>query len=1813
MFPAAAIPSDDHNDVPLEVIHQQPVGEVSDAAYLSVTFNQAMVPLVTLESLTGANVPVELTPPVDGRWHWVGSRTIRFDPVTGRLPAATEFDATIPASLTAADGTTLGESIEWTFATPAPEIVDFIGARSTDDTIWPTVSTEPVFVAVFDQRVIASGVAGVATITAGEESLPLRIATSDELDTNRAARVAFDAAPEGFAVALRPTSALPTATEFTLTIGPGISSAEGPRTSLTIYRYQATTYGPLIIGSSDCSSPNCAAGTGFEIGFNNELDTETLDAAALRDIISIEPPLPGARIEVSGDGIAITGNTQAGTTYAVTFAADLRDAFGQALAEETAVTFEVTEALPMFAGPDLEFVTVDPGLGTPGITVTTVNQDELSLTVWAVTPDDYADYREYRQRFWSGERPPMPSWQLLRDETITIDGEPNRPTPTFIDLSADYAQVGSQVVVQIEPSPAFGPRDELYWNNRPLVAWVQNTTLAVDAFVDGHQLLIWTTDLVTGKPVPNVPVQLLGDGRIATTDSHGVVEVALTDVAVRGLFANAGEQVAFSPSWYEPGWTAAPADPVARWFLFDDRGTYRPGESVRLAGLLRTVEPVTNTVELPTVDSVTFAASDADGNEFATGTVDVGPVGEFQVDLTIPFSASLGDAFVELRAGDDLIGSHQIAVAHSQPPHVEVTTNTETAGPHITDEVATISVNAQYPSGGALDDAQVNWLVATRPSTFAPPGWDDYRFGINSGNGGGCDSCTEASYEEFRGQTDGAGTHYLQLSFEDVTELPTTVAAEATVFDTARQTSTSTTELLVHPGAYYVGIRDDDRFVEAGAPVSVDAVVVDIDGNEVDLAAVDDASLEITIENVASGEPLTSCSTVETPCTATPDIGGEYRLIARVTDAQGRASRTEVSRWVAGPAAFDGMNDGVVLVADRSSYQPGDTASVLVIAPWAQGYGIANAMHGSIKTTESFTIADHIATIDVPIDDRDAPAVSLDVQVVGSTARLDATGAPLPDAPPQPASASGRVDLLVPPLAHMLTVKPLPDQEQVEPGTTTTMSVAVTDANGTPVEDASVVVVVIDEDDATTDDESVTPLDVFYQLPTVGLEAQHARDSVQLDHEFIGHEPDTAPTAAASSDDIDDTAASDGAASADTTDDTDPITNNPNSVALLETGALTDGEGIAAVDVVIPDRLTSYRIVAFAVDGTDRFGVGESSLTARLPLQVEPRTPTRLRVGDEVELPVVVRNQTDHEITVDVAIESTLLEFPDGTGRQVSVPANGRIEVRFPASPVAVGNARYRVGALSAAPDRDLRDIATGTFAIDNPVTAQRHATDGRVIVDADAFAVAQPFLPPSAVFAQLGGLGVELASTATIQLTDAVTALIDDDRTADTAAARILALATLGTRDADQQVRDDLRSLIDTQRGDGGWSLWPGAEESWPWLSVRATHALVVADRAGYAVADSDLDSALGFISEIRGAHGVRAEAVMVRREAGQSEDATTMAASIYLEAGPDLQPDALALLWPSINDPEVRAEIERRIESAATETDAGVTFDATYDESEIPASSTRTDALVLSALVSESPDSPLIEPTIANLLGARANGRWATSVDNAYAITALSEPMKANDAASPAFTARAWLGETDVLTHRFDSVDHAEVDISMVDVTGLPVGDEGTTDIIVERIGTGDLYYHLSLDAAPTDLQLDPTDNGIIVERIFEPTDRPTDVIRNADGSWHIRAGAAVRVRLTIVTTDSRRHVKVADRLAAGLEPVSPSVAVDEWFDFQELTDGGVLAVADDLPAGSYEYTYLARASIPGRFVAPPAMAAERYQPDITGSTGTDRIIIN
>jgi hypothetical protein len=721
-------------------------------------------------------------------------------------------------------------------------------------------------------------------------------------------------------------------------------------------------------------------------------------------------------------------------------------------------------------------------------------------------------------------------------------------------------------------------------------------------------------------------------------------------------------------------------------------------------------------------------------------------------------------------------------------------------------------------------------------------------------------------------------------------------------------------------------------------------------------------------------------------------------------------------------------------------------------------------------------------------------------------------------------------------------------------------------------------------------------------------------------------------------------------------------------LALFAPRVTTDARGRARVPLALPDSLTRYRVMAVAVSGERFFGKGEATLTVRQPLMVRPAPPRFLRFGDAFELPVVVQNQTDEPLEVEIAVRAANARFTQGQGRVLSVPAAERVEVRFPAAAERAGSARLQVVAQSG----PLTDAAELDVPVWTPVTTEAFATYGQLPAGTGGAAgttgdaaIRQPVAVPAGVITAFGGLEITTSSTELQALTDALLYLAAYPfECSEQVASRVLAVAALrdvltafaaeglpAPQALEAAVARDIELLGRLQNPDGGFDFWRRGNRSDPYVSLHVAHALARARAKGFQVPDDLYDDARTFTAAIEehipASYGAAARraliayALYVEKHLGAQDPRRSLARARKLVTDPGLAELSLEsagwLLYVLAGDAGARAEaaaIHRHLQNRVTETAGAAHFATGYGDDGylLLYSDRRADAVILEALIADQPDSDLIPKVTRGLLAHRTRGRWLNTQENAFVLLAMDRYFDTYEKVTPDFVARAWLGDRFAGEHRFRGrqTDRHRIDVPMALLAG-----QAQRDLTLQKAGAGRLYYRVGMRYAPADLSLPAADRGFTVERTYEPVDAPGDVTRQPDGAWKIKAGARVRVRMRMVAPARRYHVALVDPLPAGLEPLNPALAVtgalpedpdaqgpggvqpywwwlQPWYEHQNLRDDRVEAFSTLVWAGVHEYSYVARATTPGRFVAPPARAEEMYAPETFGRSSTDRVVV-
>ncbi|MBX3158375.1 MAG: Ig-like domain-containing protein [Deltaproteobacteria bacterium] len=1261
---------------------------------------------------------------------------------------------------------------------------------------------------------------------------------------------------------------------------------------------------------------------------------------------------------------------------------------------------------------------------------------------------------------------------------------------------------------------------------------------------------------------------------------------------------------------------------------------------------------------------------------------------------------------------------HGLRVEEFRRPEFEVSTQAG-AGPFLVGASGDVTVSAKYFAGGPLPGAAVNWYVQTSPASFTPPNRDDFTFGTwvpwwggggrhyddddgdYDGGGGG-----NARSYSFAAKTDATGAHVLHLDFLSANPAtPMSVTANANVTDVNRQTWSSAAALIVHPSSLYAGLRAKRPFVEKGTPFELDVIGVDLDGKaaagtpiEVRATRLDwkFAKGRYVQEEVEPQLCKITAAQDPQPCKLTTDKGGTYKVTASLVDAKGRPNVTTMNFWVSGgdaPPARDVAQEQVQLIPDKKAYAPGTTAELLMQAPFYPAEAIVSWRRSGMVKSERIKITGPTKVITVPIADAMTPNMTVQVDLVGAAARTDDKGQADPKLPKRPAYAVGSIDLPVPPKQRTLGVTVTPNAAKLAPGDTTKVGVTVVDAAGRPVPNAETTVLVVDEAILSlTGYKHPSPIDAFYGHRGADVRDFYSRAYVKLsrpsldamaaasgdrDHDGIPDMADAeenAPAAgsmklaegrmgkstrgrgAKNKEQLESMNGADD-------DDGDPgapdkaiaIRANFNPLAAFAPSVTTDASGRATVDIKLPDNLTRYRIVAIAAVGDKQFGKGENALVARLPLMVRPSPPRFLNFGDTFQLPVVVQNQTDAPMKVRLAARATNARLTDGSGREVTVPANDRVEVLFPAAAELAGTARFQILGASGA----YTDASELALPVWTPATTEAFATYGTIDGTGADAVVKQPVALPGKVVTQFGGVEVTTASTNLQALTDAMLYLVAYPyECAEQRSSRIMAVAALRdvltafkTKDLpspaamEARVRADIERLSQMQNDDGGYAFWDRGYPSDPYLTVYVTNALQHAKAKGFTVPQHLLDRARPYLKDIERKYphyygpqirwAISAYALLTRKELGDLDVAKGQ--RLFAEATLDKMTMEtagwlLATFAGQAAAATERKALVRHAMNKVSETAGAANFTTSYGDGNylLLGSDRRVDSVMLDALIQEDEKLDLIPKVVTGLLAHRKAGRWLNTQENTFALRAMDRYFDTFEKATPDFLAKVWLGNDFAGEKAFKgrSTDYFAISIPMKDVAS-----HDKQALAIQKDGAGRLYYRIGMTYAPASLKLDPADHGFVVQRAYEGVDDPKDVARAADGTWKVKAGARVRVKVTMVNENRRYHVALVDPMPAGFEAMNPALAttgpipldpkeqaargaywwwLGPWYEHQNLRDERVEAFAAMLWEGVHAYSYVARATTPGTFVVPPAKAEEMYMPETFGRSGSDRVIV-
>lgn len=1815
--------------------------EVEVNSTVTVIFNRPIVTLTDVEDSLNKTVPVVFSPSIAGHGEWMTTSVYVFTP-DGYLPNGTAYTATVAAGLKDFTGESLAKDFVWHFATRAPRIANFSlknGLKNPTETI-PNVLLDQAFVVTFLQPMNTESAAKALSLT--------------DRNTGKAFPVQLEWDDAKMILTIKPVGMYKVGGQYHLILASTAEAAGGGRLQEGLDIYFSTVPLPRILKVTP--DPLSSAGDfdpSLSIAFSTPMNFNSLKGKV---IITPAPAEAPQWYYSESEWTLNMYGLEPGTDYFVRVLPGMADIYGHVIPGEYSFSFRTGDLRPyamlMFPGEPLIY----RAKGEQNYFFEYINLDSASIALYPLSIRELGRIEE-KTEYATPLNGVVPASSPIRTWTPDLHAEKNALARLKIPLQDGDGQplTPGYYFIGLKAEPF--KEKSVFHQGAVFIVATDNITFKVT----GNEALAWVTDLETGRPAAGVELALYNQAFVelgrATTDSDGVASWT----GVTGPYfaaASSGGHVAFASQDWGSGvsqndvgmWQVYYRNPQASFsYVYTDRPLYRPGQSVEFTGVVRAEDDLQYT--LPTLHEA-YVTIEYEGEQVFAQTIPLSDLGSFAGSYALGSDIPLGSytVLVRVKPDSDVIGYVTFRVADYHKPEFQVAATADKTDISPGEKVS-FDLKANYYSGGKVSNASVSWFLEFTPFYFYPPAayqgfsftdWDRDS-GLPSSQTGG-----KAMIAEGNGVMDADGHFTLsQVIGPAKTKGDWVAVFSANVTDVTGSIVSGSVQVVMHQSLVYAGIRSASYVGRAGEEQTFELVVLDWNGKPVadQIVSVQiverrwysvqeqDAKGQLrwvtTVKDIpaASFPRVVTDSSGQAKVAFTPAIGGVYKALVTVRDSKGDTQQASTYLWITSDSyvPWQQTNDrSFNLIPDKTSYEPGETAEILLAQPFAgEVYALVTWERGHIHHREVIKLSGNSTVYRLPITEEMAPVEYLSV-VVFTGAKANGV----------PDFRMGVVRINVNTTRQALDVRVTADRQTAGPGDTVTYTVVTRDDKGNPVP-AEVSWALVDKAVLALTPSNVTPiLDAFYPFRALGV-----RTSVGVvwdADDYLANLKPTNPNGAFSG--------SGGGGKGEGDLGIVTVRQDFKDTAFFRAQTITGADGKAQVTVTLPENLTTWQMTVRAVTADSRVGEAIHELTSSKPLYIQLQTPRFFVAGDSARIGAAIHNNTALDLAVRVSLEAEGVSIDSPAEQEVDVPAGQTASVFWN---VSVKPGAQRVDLIARAEGGGFTDASKpplGTLS-DQGIPVKTYSvqeTVGTSGILTNANSVTEVFTPPASGGGQLT---VELTPSLASSWASGLTFLKEYpyfclEQTVSRFLPNLMASRVLKSlnspplglqADLDAEVNAALQKIYAQQNGDGGWGWW-GGYTSDPQTSAYIVMGLVEAEASGYTVRKSVLDNGVDFLTnnidplDRNAPHwkfNLQAFINYVLARAGSPQDSDMLFESrsslgVYGEA-------FLALAMHEYNayDPRIQTLLSD-LNNAAVLSATGMHWEEKTAEDRDWNTNLRTTAIVLFAMIQLDPDDSLNASGVRWLMANRLLGYWGSTQETAWSIMALAEWLQASREMDTNYRFAIGLNGNlwkDGLFDRSNLADPIRLTVPLPS----PSGGMSQFLVLARGEGAGNLYYTAYMTVTLPVASVEALDRGIIVSRDYFQLDDPKHPITRID------RGELVRVRLTVVASSDLYQVVVDDPLPAGLEAIDASLSghvaiptvytvqdfdTNGWgwwyFDHQEVRDDKVVLSASYLPAGTYVYTYVARAGVAGTFNVIPATASEFYFPDVSGRSAGSLFIV-
>ncbi|HMZ87954.1 MAG TPA: alpha-2-macroglobulin [Chitinophagales bacterium] len=1525
----------------------------------------------------------------------------------------------------------------------------------------------------------------------------------------------------------------------------------------------------------------------------------------LEELVKIEPSIP-VTIEKTLNGLVVTSEQfNASQTYVIILSDKLRGVAGGKMVDtyQQSVTFGELE-------PSIEFTQQKArylgGKGERNISVRIVNVPKVQVNVVKIYENnilaflrdgfswDWYESYDAEEEYWDYHDYQNVNTSLYGNVVYTEEIETsklekyNSARVLHLDFTDKLERFDGIYVVTVSAA-------EKVWLTDAQIVSISDIGLIAKATED--ELVVFANSIQTAEPMSGIKVSFISSNNqklyTASTDKNGVARFTglkqnMPDFNVNLITAKNGSDYNYLPfsetevstSRFDVGGKRLNSSDIDA-FLYPERDLYRPGETMHIAGILRTYD-----WQLLDRIPVKIKVISPSGKDFKTLRKTIDDQGGFETGIDIPKNAVTGTYTVQLFSSNDiLLASEYISIEEFMPDRIKVSGSLNKQNYYPGESVqSTIVANNLYGTPAAERNYESEFNL--QQHFFSSKKYPAYNFQISGGT-------TYFPSQNAEGQTDENGqavqSYTIDQTYSKVGLLDGRILN--TVFDESGRPVYQVQNFTVITQSNLLGIGEFDYYVKVKSPLRIPMIAVDKDDKGY---KTQDAHVEIikydyetVIEKHRNYYSYRSnrkekilqsydkkISGDQDGIWFTPQQSGEYQIRLYLKDAK---AYVEKSFYAYGWGStqnnsFEVNTEGNInIISDKPKYDLGEEAEFLFTTPF-NGKLLVTVEREKVIEYHYLDTEKKAASLKIKMNQSHVPNVFVTATLFRPN---DESGMPL-------TVAHGIINVEVknPAKAIPLTVT---HEDHSRANTKQTINIKTAP-------NAQVTVAVVDEGilqikNFTTPD----PYNWFYMQHALGVFSYdlyaYLYPEIYLKKMLSGG----------------DAMMNEGRLN--------PMTANRVKLVSYWSGILkADASGKIAYTIDIPQFSGDLRVMVAAYRN-DQFGASESHMKVSDPLVMTTSLPRFLTPGDTIDVPITLANTTDKKASgkVTMSIEGPIKVVGSST-QQFNANANKEARSVFKiVAWGATGNAKVKV--QSSALGETFTDITE--IPVRPPAGLQKYSGEGYLDGNKSITVNMQPNLISSSAKARLmisynplvqfaddldylvqypHGCVEQMTSSAFPQLyyADMVKSFYSKERP---------------DLDPAYNVQETIRILQSMQMYNGALTYWPGGGyESW-WGSIYAAHFLLEAKKAGYDVDQKTLDKLLGYLRTMLKQKktyvyyydkGLSVEmaaqevfySMYVLAVSGKAE----MSMMNYYKANLSMVPqDGKYLLAMSYMLAGDKRSADKLLPGGFTDADPKQQFNGSFN------SPIRDRAIALNCMLEADPNNQQIGRLSQQLSEMVKNARYMNTQERAFTFLAFGKLAKQSKEHNAKVVIK--IGGKEAGT--FDGTDLVIEDTKMA-----------SSPVTLNSSGSGRVYYFWYEEGVSADGSVKLEDNFLRVRKsFFNRWGQPID-LKNI----HQNDLVVVKISLVSATGTYVENIAITDILPAGFEIENDRLRATNsmpWIQNQseaqheDIRDDRILLYTDATAKEKYFY-YTVRAVTTGTFKMGPIMADAMYNEEYHSYNG-------